>query len=186
MKRLIRRIGLLTIVIVVIALIAFAYIGYYNGLVDEISTTGASEQIDLNGKITTCTCFAELMTTYGEKYLVSGGTIKDSEYFSSIIYNAKTNEYNMDETAGAEYSAEMGNITGVGPIPDSGIDEVELNFAISYNDYFTEFYRRLPETAWIYYTSDNRFVFLYPWVSSKDFKYSEDLKELAPQYLKTS
>ena len=179
MKKIIRRIGLLAIVVVVIALIVFAYIGYYNGLVDEISTTGATEQADLNSKITNCTCFAELMTTYGEKYFACGGTAKDSEYFSSIIYNAEANEYNMDGTEGAEYSTKMGNITGIGPIPNSGTDKVELNLAISFNDYFSEFYRRLPKIAWIYYTSENDFVFMYPWVSSADFKYSENLKKVA-------
>ena len=179
MKALIRRIGLPAVVLIVIALIVFAYIGYYNGLVEEVSTTGASEQADLNGKITTCACFAELMTTYSEKYLASGGATKDAEEFGSIIYYAATNEYHMDGTKGAEYSTKMGNITGIGPIPQSGTDKAELNLTISYNDYFSEFYRRLPEITWIYYTSENGFIFMYPWVSSTDFKYSEDLKKVA-------
>ena len=179
MKRIIRGFGLTTVVIVVIALIVFAYIGYYNGLVDEISNTGASENAALNSKITSCGCFIELMTTYGNQFLANGGSIKDSEYFSSIIYNAETNEFNMDGTIGSEYPAEIGNITGIGPIPQNGIDKQEINLAISYNKFFSDFFKRFPEITWIYYTSQNGFINIYPWVSSKTFKYSEDLKDVA-------
>ena len=179
MKRLNRKIGSLAVTTVVVALIIVAYIGYFNGLVEEISNTGDTKQADLNGRITTSTCFVELMTTFGDQYFANGGTAEDSEHISSIIYNTATNEYNMDGIKGSAHSTEMGNITGVSPIPQSGADREEINLAISFNDYFSDFFKRLPEIAWIYYTSENGFINMYPWVSSKDFKYSEDLKNLA-------
>lgn len=178
MKRVFWKIGLAAVVFVVIALVIAAYSGYYNGLVKEISDTGSSEQAGLNSRITICADFIELMTTYGNQYFENGGLVKDSEYLRAIVYDAESDEYNMDMTKGAEYSTEIGNITGLGPVPQSDIDLQELNLAISYNYYFSDFLKRLPEVTWIYYTSENDFVLMYPWISSKEFKYSQDVKKL--------
>lgn len=174
-----RKIGLLIVATIVSALIIVTFIDYHNGLIAEFSNTGVSAQADLNGRITTSTCFVELMTTLGNEYFSAGGTTMDSKDFGLLNYNAEANEYNMDGIKGATYATEKGNLTGVGAIPQSGVDKEEINLALSFNNYFSHFYNRLPEIAWMYYTSENGFINMYPWISSTDFKYSEELKDVA-------
>jgi hypothetical protein len=64
----------------------------------------------------------------------------------------------------------------MGTIPDSGVYRDEMNMALELNRYFASIYNKIPDIAWVYYTSRNNFINIYPWVSSNEFSFKEDLK----------
>lgn len=179
MRKGLTKIKLIAVAIFVAALITIAFFGYYHGLLDDFSNAGDVLQTSLSNRITTSTCFVESMTTYGEKFFKNGGTENDSEYLKLLKYDSSKDSYSMDGLKGTTYTKLIGNLTGTGTIPNSGIDRDEINMALSLNDYFAQFSKRLPEIAWIYYTSENGFINMYPWISSTEFNYTDELKDVA-------
>ena len=173
------KIKLVGVAVFIAALILVAFFGYYHGLLDDFSDTGRVLQTGLSNRITTSTCFVKSMTTYGEKFFKNGGMVNDSEYLRMLKYDSATDSYSMDGLQGTTYVKLIGNLTGTGTIPPSGIDRQEINMALSLNDYFAQFSKRLPEIEWIYYTSEKGFIIMYPWISSADFKYTDELKDVA-------
>lgn len=70
----------------------------------------------------------------------------------------------------------VGNLTGDGPLATrSAASYREMNMALSLNPAFYIATQHFPNIAWAYYTSANRFINIYPWVSSGDFKFSDEL-----------
>ncbi|MBU0769529.1 MAG: PAS domain S-box protein, partial [Proteobacteria bacterium] len=47
--------------------------------------------------------------------------------------------------------------------------------ALNLNPFFRNVAGAIKNSAWVYYTSQNNFINIYPWVSSKDFKFSKEL-----------
>lgn len=162
----------------VIALIVAVYTINYNGIIRDFSVSAASTASDFSGRITSDVLFAESLTILGKEYFKNGGALIDSGNFNFLNYDSANDEYNMDLAKDAVNAQKMGNLTGMGKIPQSGIERQELNLALSFNDYFSNFYNKLPEITWMYYTSESGFINMYPWISSKEFKYSESLKSL--------
>ncbi|HVZ02848.1 MAG TPA: ATP-binding protein [Dongiaceae bacterium] len=68
------------------------------------------------------------------------------------------------------------NLTGSGDIPpaESGAGR-EIQVALALNPLFEATRDQIPDAAWVYYTSKNHFMALYPWAISHDFHWSEDL-----------
>jgi len=176
MKKKHTRIQLVGVVAVAAAMITVSNIGYYNELLDNFSNDGSSKQTDIGNRMNTSVCFLESMTTYGEKFFKNGGMRDGSEYFDFLRYDSASDSYSMDNMEGTVYEKLIGNLTGNGKIPNSEIDRKEINMALCLNDYFSHFSEKMPEIAWIYYASEQGFINMYPWISSKDFKYTDDLK----------
>ncbi len=76
-------------------------------------------------------------------------------------------------------SKTIGNITGldVSKITDPDII-AEMDMALSLTSIFRTVIERDPETPWIYYTSENGFMYLFPRVGTDDFFYSEKIQNM--------
>jgi len=48
---------------------------------------------------------------------------------------------------------------------------------LSYRDFFSKFYDKLPGAAWIYYTSENDYIYVYP-QTTDEFRYTDALKSV--------
>ena len=84
--------------------------------------------------------------------------------------------YALDHIPSGLRAASLANLTGSGEIPpaDSGAGR-EIQMALSLNALFEATHSQIPDAAWVYYTSKNHFLALYPWAASHDFHWSEDL-----------
>ena len=70
----------------------------------------------------------------------------------------------------------IGNLTGRGTIQGRKRDFYrEIRMALNLNPLFRAAAGAIKNAAWIYYTSQNDFINIYPWVSSGDFKFSKEL-----------
>lgn len=115
-----------------------------------------------------------MLSLYGTEY-INGTTYNVSPYFKDLQYDTDTNSYTLDNAFKNGYAKYVGNLTGKGSIPKDPLTLKELNLALSYNEYFHSIYNALPGITWVYYTSKNGFINIYPWISSKEFSYSDKL-----------
>jgi len=70
----------------------------------------------------------------------------------------------------------IGNLTGQGSIQNRSIDFYrEIHMALSLNPLFRASARAIKGSAWAYYTSSDNFINIYPWVASKNFRFSKEL-----------
>ena len=165
-------------IMIVATVTIITFIESYNSNIKEFNSMGEAKQLDLNNSIKRANDFIQIFTQYGNDFLEYGGMEKDKELYSFLQYNSDLNGYNLDKVGGTNYEPISGNITGIGSIPESGIQKDEINLAIGYNEFFSKLFPNLPDAAWMYYTSKNNFVSMYPWIPSKDFSFSEKLKNV--------
>lgn len=166
--------GALLIIGIIIA-VALSFYTKYSSLINDFKITAESKTLVVNEHIRTGVAFIDSMTQYGNDYHDKKIAV-DSKYLKYVEYNSVTRGFDMDTVGGIAYGGYIGNLTGIGPIPLSGNARDELNLALVYNTFFGSFYSRLSDVAWLYYTSNNNFMTMYPWVSSETFKFSESVK----------
>jgi signal transduction histidine kinase len=68
----------------------------------------------------------------------------------------------------------VGNLTGQGDLSDRSADfQRELNMALNLNSSFQAIKRTVPNIAWVYYTSKQGFINLYPWQPSRLARFAD-------------
>ena len=156
--------------------ISSVFAGYYHSIREDFLKTGNKIVSDFEGNIKPCVAFIESMTLLGEGYFEED--MDTPTLYKLLYHDPKTDTYNLDAAVGNCYRLRTGNLTGQGSIPDQAALKKEVNMALGYGKYFQNFFKVLPEVSWIRYTSNNAFVNIYPWISSKNFKYDDSLKDL--------
>jgi len=167
------------ILMIVIAITLAMFVGAYIYILSDIKSVGSNKYVDLDNEIYPSVDFIEIMTVYGNNYFRNYDYIHEDPLFSYIEYDPVTDSFDMDSIEGTEYENTSVNITGEGKVPESGILRGEMNLIFSFNKYFRLIHYKHPKITWIYYTSENSFIGMYPWVSSSHFKYSDEIKDIA-------
>lgn len=163
------------LLILVFVVLAIGFRSQYLSQIKEFENSANEKRAHINQYIRQSSSFIELMTVYGNDYMEKEIT-HDDAFFNIMKYNKEENTYNMDSIIGIVDKDSIGNLTGIGQIPVDPIDKREINLALEYNVFFQKINKRLPEIAWLYYTSENNFAYMYPFVASKDFRYTYNLK----------
>lgn len=84
--------------------------------------------------------------------------------------------YSQDEFKPPVTPSMTGNLTGDGPLFNRNSSfQREIHMALNLNPQFAAVLKSIKDAAWVYYTSANDFINIYPWVSSKDFRFSKEL-----------
>jgi len=161
-----------------VAVLAITFNTNYNNRLKTFESEAKSKEKVVNEYIEQSSTFIELMTTFGNQYLKTGNA-PDSEIISLFQYDPEQDSYHLGAVGGTKYETTMSNLTGLGSLPDSGTFRDEINLALAYNIYYNLFHNRLPEITWLYYTSENDFINMYPWISSEDFTFTEKLHTIA-------
>ncbi|SHI81629.1 hypothetical protein SAMN02745691_00888 [Parasporobacterium paucivorans DSM 15970] len=97
--------------------------------------------------------FIETLTIFGNDFLERGIVDGDAPIYDYLVFDEKTGSYTMDALRGTRFKDSMGNLTGLKSIPTAGNEKAELDMVLHYNKFFYEYYDRLPNLAWIYYTA---------------------------------
>lgn len=164
---------ILSILIIAVVMITFNI--KYASLINQFEGIAKSKEALVNQYIELSDNFIDFMTMYGNTYFRQGKG-SDSNLFAYLHPNLGRTTFNLDAIGGTKLQETVGNLSGVGKIPEAGMNRDEMNLAFQYNQFFNDFYRRLPDLAQVYYVSENNFVNIYPWVSSDEFAFTEELK----------
>jgi len=162
-------------IFLVVIVVTITFYSQYQSRIKDIENSAKSKEAQINRYIDLSKGFIDLMSIYGNNVLLNG-EIQESELYSLLQYDSATDSYNLDAIEGTKYQKNAGNLTGLGNIPESGALRKEINLALGFNQQFDKIYNKIPDVAWLYYTSKNNFVNIYPWVSSKEFMFGESLK----------
>ena len=160
----------------IIALILITYVLAYNYFVTAFVNTGELTRVAINNTVAPSRDYVEILSAYGDNFIKDGGYVKDNVLYQQIKYNAKSDSFQLNLKSGSQLERTTGSLTGSGRVPDSGKEKAELNLALSYNEYFYKLYNKIPDITWLYYTSENRFINMYPWTSPAAFRYTDKLK----------
>lgn len=164
------------ICILILICIIITFQNKYESLMNDFRNTALSKEDMLNRHIDLINGYADFIYEFGNSHFFSGRT-GPSKYLSLMKYNAEQNYYHLDAAQGTEFERKAGNITGIGSIPESGVLLEELNLALQLNDIFFKLYNKFPDIRYLNYISSHNFINRYPYISSEQFKFSEELKE---------
>jgi signal transduction histidine kinase len=108
---------------------------------------------------------SESSTSYASRRLFAG--LKPSRDFLG---------YALDSVPRGVDPRQVGNLTGSGEVPPVGSGAGrEMLMALTLNPLLKATHDQIPDAAWAYYVSANRFIALQPWTPSRAFHWSEDL-----------
>ncbi|BAY08771.1 ATP-binding protein [Calothrix sp. NIES-2098] len=95
--------------------------------------------------------------------------------FSQIANLPGQNYYALDRIEPPFTKTGIANLSGRGSIDNLSAEmRREMEMALSLNSLFQSSQNNIPNLAWVYYTSKQKFINIYPWVSSKDFLFTDD------------
>ena len=96
--------------------------------------------------------------------------------FAGLAPSESFSGYALDRLPPNSSPDQLVNLTGSGRVPPitSGAGR-EMLMALSLGAVLQATHAQIPDAAWIYYTSANRFMVLAPWVPSRDFHWQEAL-----------
>ncbi len=167
-------------VLLIVALVAFSvmimFSNKYMSLLQAFETSAKAKEAQIARYIDLCSGFVGLLTNYGEDFL-EHESIPDSQFFEHLHYDPVKDLYHSDALIHTDFWHSVGNITGRGPIPEDPKGRAQVNLALHFNKDFSRIYKELPEAAWVYYTGEQGFIFMYPWISSQDFSFSEAIHQ---------
>lgn len=141
-----------------------------NQLIEQFKT----EAVAIDNLIVRVTVLLDVMQNNAQDFFTDPRATS-SFYFSGLA-PVGTNEYGLDQIPAPYHASDTGNLTGKGSLAELH-DELknEIEMALSLNSAFKSTLNSVPNAAWVYYTSKNNFINLYPWVPSSDFKFTDKL-----------
>ena len=143
----------------------------HNQLIEDVR----SRAVAVDNLIVSITEHLNLMQTKAENFFFDHVPDDNTKVFNSLANKNKT-LYTLDEIPNPYSVNHVGNLTGEGRLADlSPSLRAEIEMALSLNSLFEATKLNIPNSAWIYYTSKNNFINIYPWVPSDKFQFSHDL-----------
>ena len=142
-----------------------------NQLIEDVR----SRSVAVDNLIVSITEHLNLMQTKAETFFLDCDSADHSKAFNSLS-NKNNTFYDLDEIPSPYSESQVGNLTGEGNPNDFSASLItELEMALSLNSLFEAAKQNIPNSAWIYYTSKNNFINIYPWVPSGKFQFSQEL-----------
>ena len=141
---------------------------------NQIIASGGRIQSVFNNELKMREHFIKVLQSTAEFYL-EDKILLNEEIQDHFKLFPSLNGYILGGVPGYETS-DMGNLTGVGPIPEEGsIAYKEISMAIGLSPIFRVLIGEDPETPWVYYTSLNGFIYIYPHITPQEFFFTERL-----------
>ncbi len=141
-----------------------------NQLIEQFKT----EAIAIDNLIVRVTVLLDLMQNNAQDFFHNPRPTS-SIYFNGLSATGAA-EYGLDNIPLPYSVNDAGNLTGKGELADlsPGLKN-ELEMAFNLNSDFKSTLNSVPNAAWVYYTSKNKFINIYPWVHSTEFKFTDKL-----------
>ncbi len=151
-------------------------------LIDQFKT----ESVAIDNLLVRVTVLLDMMQTNAQDFF-QDPRISSSSYLKNLAVTA-AGGYGLDNIPAPYTTLDTGNLTGEGDIARFNRDvksegstsfnldlKNEIEMAFSLNSSFKSTRDSVPNAAWVYYTSKNKFINIYPWVPSSEFRFTEKL-----------
>lgn len=178
-KRWIKRAGLL-----VVYAVALAGAGWF--LANKLQSASVelqqerlaaleSVQTQLSLSMVAAQSYVELLQTTVQNELAVRPKVAPPSLLLDALRADGDGVFSLDHLPSSIDKNEVGNLTGFGGL--QGRDDYfrkELEVALSLRSAFTKIIQNIPNAAWVYYVSANRFEHVYPWVLSSEAAYKDN------------
>ena len=134
--------------------------------------------INLDYEIKEAGDHVKIMQSYAQSYLLktSRENLQPSLLLNSLTQLPSQEFYALDPIPAPFTQKNTAQLSGKGILEQLDDDEKrEIEMALTLNPLFESITSNMPNIAWIYYTSKNQFINLYPWVSSEEFLFHKEL-----------
>jgi len=170
---------LMLLTFAVVLLIAFALIGIQVSSQSRHDEAQLLEQfrtrsIAIDNLIVSVGEHLDLMQGHAEAHFLDPGHGRSR--LQTALAPTGPGQYALDEVPPPQVRDGVGNLTGDGDLadlPPATRDELEMAFGL--NSLFAGVRRNIPNAAWVYYTSQQRFINIQPWVPSATARFGTAL-----------
>lgn len=139
-------------------------------LIEQFKT----KSLAIDNLIISVTGDLNLMQNQAEAHFLKKG--KESSALFNAVSNKNDESYSLNNIPAPYAPADLGNLTGNGNfsnLSESAKQEIEM--ALGLNSLFQGIKKNLPNAAWVYYTSKNKFINIYPWTNSNESHFSDEM-----------
>lgn len=146
-----------------------------NTLDREMISIATIRRAKLESEIKPCIDFLKLMRLYGEQTYGAAESENAPEGFAYLTYQAESDSYTLDAAEASSERSRLGNLVGVGTIPQSGTARQTLLLALRYQPFFSQFLARTPQVIWVSYQSVGELLSVFPWRPSAQIRAEDAL-----------
>ena len=171
--------GVLAILIAAGILVTFARVGRAitaerQELIKAVQALADHIDHELEGHIYNVMAMRNLAESYLSGYLHRSGNPADR-----LRFMPEQDGYASSPPGGGEGHLADGRMVGIGPVPapDSSVIE-EMRMAESLTPLMRAIRDRSPDTPWVYYTSAQAFIYLFPAEEAEDFFFTPKMLEM--------
>ncbi|RKZ92516.1 MAG: hypothetical protein DRR19_04020 [Candidatus Parabeggiatoa sp. nov. 1] len=166
---------LIVVLVVSAGLFYLQFISRYEYEVSQIKSQFEERVLSLDYMMKAAIDQVDAMQIAAQSYLTAHQNHRSpSLLFSQLSEKPEQKIYHLDNVKPPYTQTMVGNLTGMGSLNSSSTFYREIEMALSLNPHFQAALHNMPNVAWVYYTSANRFINLYPWVLSKDFRFADE------------
>jgi hypothetical protein len=137
-------------------------------LIEQFKT----KSLAIDNLISAVTDHLNLMQNQAEAHFLTKA--KESGVLFDALSSKDGDSYSLDNIPTPYTKADLGNLTGNGKISNlSQSVKQEIEMAFGLNSLFQGVKTNLPNAAWVYYTSKNKFINIYPWTNSSESHFTD-------------
>ncbi len=164
--------------IISIGLFYLQFISSYNYELNQIKNKFEERVVNLDSMMKAVVDHMNAMQILAQSYLTTHkNRPPPSLLFSQLKeQDSEPKNYTLDNITAPFNNDIVGNLTGMGSLKNRSASfyrEVEMVLAL--NPLFQATIHNTSNVGWVYYISANKFINIYPWVISQNFKFSEEL-----------
>jgi two-component system, NtrC family, sensor kinase len=150
----------------------------YEHEVSTITTKFAERSSSLDALVKGAADHINVLQVSAQSYFADHETGHPSQRFAQLENLPQKNYFALDRIKLPYTPETIAALTGEGHLEQvSPTKKRELEMALSLSPLFRSAQKNIPNLAWVYYTSQQNFIALYPWVPSKDFLFDRSLYE---------
>jgi signal transduction histidine kinase len=147
----------------------------YNMRLDRFQRELANVDAGTTALVKTSINHVEMLRREAEVWLAMPSAPESAQrLFSALKPVDGLEAYALERSQDGQHSEQVADLTGAGALPTAASDVGrEIQAALALNPLFQMTHEQLPDSAWIYYVSKNRFSELYPWAPSHELRWSD-------------
>ena len=179
MIRFVRRLFLLTFYGAAVGIAGWFLVAKLDRVDDEIRAerNAALESVRTELSLSTAAAqsYVELLQTAVQNELAVRPKVAPPSLLLEALKADDAGVFSLDKLPPTIDKAGIGNLTGFGGLKNrDDYFRKELEVALLLRSAFSKIVQNLPNVAWVYYVSANRFEHVFPWVPSSQAAYKDN------------
>jgi signal transduction histidine kinase len=166
------------VAIVILGLFYLQFRSRYHYHKSQLKNQFETRLLNLNHEIERATHNVNIIQNSAQNYFLRTSTedLPASLLLTSLSQLSPQEFYALDNIPAPFTPENTANLSGQGILQQLNTEQKrEIEMAFTLNPLFQSITDDLHNIAWVYYTSKNQFISVYPWVSSQEFLFNQEV-----------